>query len=104
MYKQEIFKKHATGVILTVTAAISLLEEGDMEKLVEVLKDLGAKHLAYGLNLEKAHYDLVGQALLDTLEKALGDDFTTKTKEAWTEIYAIISEKMMEGAAELKED
>jgi hemoglobin-like flavoprotein len=74
-----------------------------MGKLVEVLKELGATHLAYGLNLENAHYDLVGQALLDTLEKALGDDFTAKTKEAWTDIYAIISEKMMEGASELKE-
>jgi hemoglobin-like flavoprotein len=102
MYKQEVFKKHATGVILTVTAAISLLEAGDIEMLIKVLKDLGAKHLAHGLELDKAHYDLVGQALLDTLEKALEDDFTPKTKEAWTEIYAIIAEKMMEGAEEMK--
>ncbi|KAL3908086.1 MAG: hypothetical protein SGARI_003222 [Bacillariaceae sp.] len=100
MYKQQVFKQHASGVILTVTAAIELLEKGDTEKLFKVLKELGATHLSLGLTLEKAHYDLVGQALLDTLEKALGDDFTTETKAAWSGVYDVITEKMMEGAAE----
>ncbi|KAL3901463.1 MAG: hypothetical protein SGARI_006067 [Bacillariaceae sp.] len=100
MYKQQVFKQHASGVVLTVTAAIELLEQGDTEKLFTVLKELGATHLALGLTLEKAHYDLVGQALLDTLATALGDSFTVETKTAWTDVYAIITEKMMEGAAE----
>jgi hemoglobin-like flavoprotein len=103
MYKQQVFKNHASGVISTVSAALEILEKGDMEKLTTILKDLGATHLSLGLDLEKAHYDLVGQALLDTLEKALGDDFTAEIKAAWSGIYAIITEKMMEGADEFKE-
>lgn len=102
MYKQEVFKNHASGVILAVSAAVDLLEKGDMEKLTIVLKELGAAHLSRGLDLEKAHYDLVGEALLDTLEKALGDEFTPETKAAWSGVYAFISEKMLEGAAEFK--
>lgn len=103
MYKQNVFKKHASGVILSVTAAVGLLEKSDMATLVGVLKDLGARHLSLGLKLEKAHYDLVGQALLDTLSTALGDNFTAETKEAWVGVYAIITEKMMEGAAQFEE-
>ncbi|KAG7348448.1 globin-like protein [Nitzschia inconspicua] len=102
LYKQQVFKNHASGVVLTVSAAVDILEKGDFEKLTTVLKGLGATHLSLGLDLEKAHYDLVGKALLDTLEKALGDDFTAETKAAWSGVYAIITEKMMEGAAEFK--
>ena len=101
LYKQEVFIKHSTGVVSAVTAAVGLLESGDMETLVSVLKELGAKHYAYGLKLEKAHYELVGQALLDTLKAALGEEsFTPDVKDAWTGVYGVITEKMMEGAAE----
>lgn len=76
-----------------------------MTTLVKILKELGAKHLSYGLQLEKAHYDLVGQALLDTLEKSLGTDvFTPDTKDAWSDVYRVIAEKMMEGAAEFVDE
>ena len=101
MYKQEIFLKHAEGVVSAVTASVELLEQSDMKTLESVLKELGAKHLSLGLNLEKAHYDLVGHALLDTLENALGADvFTSETKDAWSGVYGVITEKMMAGAAE----
>jgi hemoglobin-like flavoprotein len=103
LYKQQVFKNHASGVVLTVSTAVELLEKGDLEKLGKVLKELGATHLSLGLHLEQAHYDLVGQALLDTLEKALRDSFTAETKAAWSGVYAIITEKMMEGAAEFKD-
>jgi hemoglobin-like flavoprotein len=97
-----VFKNHASGVVLAVSAAVELLEKGDMEKLGTVLKELGATHLSLGLNLEQAHYDLVGQALLDTLEMALQDTFTLETKAAWSGVYVMITKKMMEGAAEFE--
>jgi hemoglobin-like flavoprotein len=103
LYKQELLKKHSSGVILTISAAVGLLEEGDMDNLVGVLKDLGARHFSLGLNLKEAHYHLVGQALLDTLDKTLGDDFTAEVKDAWVGVYALITEKMMEGAAQFEE-
>eukprot|EP00523_Entomoneis_sp_CCMP467_P018478 CAMPEP_0168814526 /NCGR_PEP_ID=MMETSP0726-20121227/5723_1 /TAXON_ID=265536 /ORGANISM="Amphiprora sp., Strain CCMP467" /LENGTH=205 /DNA_ID=CAMNT_0008866697 /DNA_START=37 /DNA_END=654 /DNA_ORIENTATION=+ len=100
LYAQEAFKKHATAVVSSVTAAVGLLESGDLTTLVTVLKEFGAKHLAAGLQLEKAHYDLVGQALLDTLAAALAAKFTPKVKQAWTAVYGVITENMMAGAAE----
>ena len=40
---------------------------------------------------------VVGQALLCTLEQALGNEFTPEVKEAWTSCYALIAAKMKEG-------
>jgi len=91
-------------VILTVTSAVDLLEKENMDELFRMLKLLGAKHLSAGLKLEKEHYNLVGMALLDTLGKVLGDTFTEAVKSAWIGVYAIIAEKMSEGAEEYLEE
>ena len=45
------------------------------------------------------HYDIVGQALLATLESALGDAWTPPVKEAWTTVYGVVSATMIKGAA-----
>jgi hypothetical protein len=100
-YKSELFLKHARGVIGMVDAALELLAKNDMESLVAALKDLGAKHVSYGVKFE--HYPIVGQALLNTLEKALGDDFTPEVKEAWGGVYGVITTNMQAGATELTE-
>jgi len=55
------------------------------------------------LDLEQAHYDLVGESLLFTLEQALGDSFTSSVKDAWVGVYAVIAEQMMVGAKEFLE-
>ena len=64
------------------------------------MKDLGAKHVSY--DVSEAHFPIVGQALLDTLEKALGDAFTKETKEAWAGVYGVITENMVAGMKELE--
>lgn len=98
MYSSELFVKHSTAVVSTVTAAVGLLERGDMETLVTVLQDLGERHGAFDLGQE--HYDLVGSSLLHTLGLGLGDAFTTDMEKAWVGVYAIITEQMMVGAKE----
>lgn len=98
MYKNEIFVKHSTAVIAVVTAAVGLLQNGNMDALVSVLKDLGARHAKYDLGEE--HYSLVGESLLFTLEKVLGIAFTSKVKESWVAVYKTISDQMMLGAEE----
>lgn len=97
MFNNPMLKKHAKGVIATVNAAVGMLESGDMDTLVKVLKDLGAKHVNYGVL--KEHYDIVGEALIGTLNDALGDEFNADVKAAWEEIYGVISSTMIEGAA-----
>lgn len=96
MYESEKLIKHASNVINTVNTAVQMLEDNKVDELLPVLKGLGKRHVAYGV-LEP-HYDVVGQALLATLEAAEGDAFTDEVKAAWTEIYGVISSTMIEGA------
>jgi hemoglobin-like flavoprotein len=53
------------------------------------VKDLGQRHKGYGVTA--AHYAPVGAALLWTLEKGLGPDFTPEVKAAWTETYTALA-------------
>ncbi|MGE5148514.1 MAG: globin domain-containing protein, partial [Rhodospirillaceae bacterium] len=50
---------------------------------------LGERHKGYGVTAD--HYAPVGAALLWTLEKGLGADFTPETKEAWTAAYTALA-------------
>jgi len=66
------------------------------ERLVPVLEDLGRRHGTYGVKDE--HYDVVGEALLWTLAKGLGDAFTPEVEEAWLEVYGLIASTMKDAA------
>ena len=94
LFESKKFKKHATGVISTVNVAVGMLAP-DLDPLVGVLQGLGKKHKAYGVL--PAHFDVVGQALLETLGDALGDKFTSDVKTAWTELWTVISTTMISG-------
>eukprot|EP01051_Picozoa_sp_SAG22_P003113 SAG22_NODE_147_length_17533_cov_46.384536_12_plen_278_part_00 len=91
MYESPALIKHASGVVSTVGTAVSMLRK--LDELAPVLKDLGTRHVKYGV-LE-AHYDVVGQALLKTLEMGLGDAFTAEVRQAWTEVYGVVSSTMI---------
>ena len=67
------------------------------ESITGKLEELGARHVVYGV--EDRHYDAVGAALLQTLETALGDEFTASAREAWVGAYAAVSSHMKAGAA-----
>lgn len=72
-----------------------------LDTIVPAVQDLGKRHVAYGV--ADAHYDSVGAALLDTLEKGLGDDWTPDTAAAWTEAYTTLATTMKDAAAEVAE-
>ena len=78
-----------------IAAAVEGL--GNLETLVPVVQELGRRHVGYGV--EPKHYDIVGQALLETLEKGLGPEFTPEVKAAWTSAYTILSGTMIDAAA-----
>ena len=50
---------------------------------------LAKKHVGYGV--EAAHYSIVGAALLWTLEKGLGEAWTSDVASAWVEAYGTLS-------------
>jgi hemoglobin-like flavoprotein len=71
----------------------------DLDQVVPFLVRLGARHAHYGV--QAAHFDVVGEALLWTLEQGLGSEFTQPVREAWTVAYGIIADTML--AAMLEE-
>ena len=53
-----------------------------LETIVPAVQDLGRRHATYGV--QPGHYDTVAAALLSTLGRGLGDDFTPAVEAAWT--------------------
>lgn len=60
-----------------------------LDTILPAVKDLGKRHKGYGVTTDQ--YAPVGAALLWTLERGLGPDFTPDTKAAWTEAYTALS-------------
>lgn len=60
-----------------------------LETVLPAVRDLGRRHKGYGVATEQ--YAPVGAALLWTLEKGLGADFTPDVKTAWMEAYNALS-------------
>jgi hemoglobin-like flavoprotein len=70
----------------------------NLEVVVPVIRQLGARHAGYGVRGE--HYATVGSALLWTLERGLGEAFTPAVRDAWTAAYDLLSDLMQLGAME----
>jgi len=74
--------------------AVSSLDR--MEQLLPVVRSLGTRHVSYGVR--DKDYDTVGQALLWTLRKGLGEVFTPDVESAWTNVYATLASAMQSGS------
>jgi hemoglobin-like flavoprotein len=67
-----------------------------LEKIDELkgdIVDMAKRHEGYGVKPE--HYNMVGVALLWTLQKGLGTEWTDEIKSAWINCYAILSGTMI---------
>jgi hemoglobin-like flavoprotein len=78
----------------TLALAVGMLR--DMPTLVITLEGLARRHVGYGVKDE--HYDKVGEALLWTLERGLGDAFTAQVRDAWAALYVAVAKIMREAA------
>jgi hemoglobin-like flavoprotein len=71
----------------------------ELDALVPKVKALGARHVGYGARA--ADYSVVGEVLLWTLERGLGEAFTPDVRAAWTKVYSVLAATVQAGAAEL---
>ena len=69
---------------------------GNLESILPAASALAKRHVGYGA--KPSHYPVVGSALLWTLEKGLGDAWTTELAEAWTAVYGTLSGYMISEA------
>jgi hemoglobin-like flavoprotein len=67
-----------------------------IEQLLPVVRSLGTRHVMYGVR--DKDYDTVGQALLWTLRKGLGEAFTPDVEAAWSNVYAMLASEMQSAA------
>lgn len=74
-----------------IGAAVAGLD--DLETLVPVIQQLGARHRKYGV--ETTHYGAVAEALIWTLEQGLADAFTQEIRTAWVNVYGVLAETMI---------
>ncbi|MCP4999531.1 MAG: hemin receptor [Hyphomicrobiales bacterium] len=82
---------------LLATLAITIAGLNTSASLLRDLEALGRRHAGYGVL--PAHYALVGEALLWTLEKGLGDRWSDEVREAWTSAYGMIAQQMLKGTS-----
>jgi len=76
-----------------IATAVGGLDSHD--ELISAVRALGERHAGYGVTI--AHYGLVGQALIFTLERGLGDAFTTDTRSAWAKLCSVLAAAKQDG-------
>ena len=69
---------------------------GNLESILPAASALAKRHVNYGAQPE--HYPVVGGALLWTLEKGLGEAWTSDVANAWTTAYGTLSGYMISEA------
>jgi nitric oxide dioxygenase len=75
----------------TLTIVVNGL--GNLEAILPAASALAKNHVAYGV--KATHYAPVGAALLWTLERGLGPDWTPEVENAWSAAYATLSNFMI---------
>jgi hemoglobin-like flavoprotein len=87
-------RQQGEKVMQVIDAAVNGLTR--LERIVTAIQELGRRHAEYGV--KDHHYDTVGAALLWTLGKSLGAEFTPEAKDAWATVYAVLATTMQEAA------
>jgi hemoglobin-like flavoprotein len=73
------------GVKLMAMLAMVVYNLPEPGQVLPAIRDLAVRHGEYGV--KPADYNAMREALLWTLEQALGNDFTPAAREAWTVCY-----------------
>lgn len=79
-------------------AALVLLRKSlrDLDRIVPTLRELGARHVAYGALPE--HYPVVGEVLIASMTEIAGDAWLPHYTDAWVGAYGIVAGAMIDGA------
>ena len=81
-------------LMMTLTVVVNRLT--NLEAVLPAASTLARRHISYGV--KPSHYTSVGEALLWTLEKGLGDAWNADTAAAWAAAYGTLSGFMIREA------
>jgi hemoglobin-like flavoprotein len=81
-------------------SALVLLRKSlrNLEGIVPALRELGARHVAYGARPE--HYPVVGAALIAAMVEIAGPEWKPEYTDAWSAAFEVVAGAMIAGAAE----
>src|SRR4051794_10383034 len=82
------------NLMQTLSVVVKSLDK--LDQIVPAVQALGRRHATYGVR--EAHYQVVGNALLWTLEQGLGAAFTSDVRAAWGTAYGTLASVMIEAA------
>ncbi len=85
MFKADITEQGRKLMQIIAFAVNSLT---NLESLVPHVQALGQRHVGYGVT--QAHYQTVGSALIWTLQRGLGAEFTPDVEDAWVMVYTLL--------------
>lgn len=93
MFRNDI-KLQGEKLVLMLATIVADLDRPD--RLIPAAEALARRHVGYGTR--EAHYAVVGDALIWTLEQKLGVRFTPEVRDAWGAAYATLSNVMVSAA------
>jgi hemoglobin-like flavoprotein len=85
---------HKTKFVQMLAGIVRSLDQ--IAAVSEEIVDLGRRHMSY--DVEDGHYAAVGEALLWTINRLLGAEFTPEAREAWASAYDMIARVMQEAS------
>jgi hemoglobin-like flavoprotein len=93
-----LFPDNLSRQKVMLLGALVLLRKSlrDLDSIAPKLRDLGARHVAYGAQPE--HYPVVGTVLIASMAAIAGDAWTAEYEAAWAEAFEIVAATMLEGA------
>jgi hemoglobin-like flavoprotein len=91
MFSKTLMPEQSKKLLTMLSYVIAKLDK--LENIIDEVAKLAQRHQGYGVKAE--HYIAVGTALLWTLEQGLGTHWNEELKEAWTEVYTLLSEAMI---------
>lgn len=81
------------GRKLMATLAVVVNGLANLEAVLPAASALAKRHVGYGV--KPAHYEVAGEALLWTLERGLGKQWTPELAAAWGTAYRVLAEFMI---------
>lgn len=87
------FMMHAIFLMEMIDSTLVMLGK-DNEKLAETLRDLGKKHVTYGVKPE--YFPFMQQSIILMMKDSLGDEFDTRDVEVWNEVFGALIEDIIE--------
>ncbi|WP_221392988.1 globin domain-containing protein [Dyadobacter sp. NIV53] len=90
MFKSDKEDQQTKFTDMITFMVLNLQNTRDIQKQIN---EMGKRHVGYGVTAE--HYELVGTALINTLNTSLGDMWNNETRLAWTNLYDLWSSAMI---------